>query len=153
MVDEQRGYVVYVELAPNILVPKEWPIRGIETFLLQVIEKLINHSQHASPILQVTNIPARLVKRETIKGICYIFKTVSNEQTIGAYIYEIVIPEDRSNNTVEIISGSGYHDVLELGNRGPSIQSKKVACHLRPQLLEMTLQEHKYRFCDDKPDQ
>lgn len=79
MVDEQSENVVYVELAPNILVPQEWPICRIETFLLKVIEKLINHCQHTNPILQVTNIPARLVRREAINGMCYIFKKVSNE--------------------------------------------------------------------------
>lgn len=68
----------FVQLSKRIFVPQEWPIRGIETFLIKLAKTIIDDvTSDNFIILQVHNIPTVLIRNEGNYGTRYFFKTIS----------------------------------------------------------------------------
>lgn len=61
-----------------ILVPKKWPTRA-HSLLLMLAEKIIAQFNYVSPIVQIYNVPTRLMCRVHDYGFYYIFKKVSKK--------------------------------------------------------------------------
>ncbi len=59
--DDRFESTEYVLIAPDILLPSIWSIRGKEGFVLEVLRRIIRTSQLESPIIKFHDIPARLV--------------------------------------------------------------------------------------------
>ncbi|XP_057321124.1 uncharacterized protein LOC130664940 [Microplitis mediator] len=107
--EEEFATIVYVELAPSILVPYEWPIRGLESLVLTLAEEIIAQDDSVKSILQVKNIPAKLIRHIDSSGFTYVFEKVPTEETVGCYVYDIVLPKDEDSIRVDMSGGSSSH--------------------------------------------
>ncbi len=63
--DDQFESPEYVLIAPDILVPLSWPIRGMEGFVLEILRRIIRTSQQESPIIKFNDIPVRLLRNHS----------------------------------------------------------------------------------------
>ncbi|AEE09587.1 conserved hypothetical protein [Cotesia vestalis bracovirus] len=92
------------ELATYILVPKQWPKRA-NSLILTLSEQIIAQFNQVSPIVKMCDIPTRLICRVDDSGFYYIFNKVSKEEMIGAFVYNIVVPDSNEDIEIEIFSG------------------------------------------------
>ncbi|XP_057322112.1 uncharacterized protein LOC130665659 [Microplitis mediator] len=104
--EDEYATIVYAELAPNIFVPTEWPIQGLEDLIVTLAKRIIARFNVLSPIVQVKNIPTRLIRRVYVNNSGYFFQKVSKKEMIGAYVYNIVPPKKGDEILIEINSGS-----------------------------------------------
>nr|AOH69158.1 hypothetical protein A6F54_89 [Microplitis mediator bracovirus] len=132
--EEEYATIVYVELAENIYVPYEWPIRGIENLILVLAEKIISQFGFASPVLQVKNIPTRLMRRTKTTGSIHVFEKVAKEEMVGSFVYDIVLPKEEDSIHMEMTRGSS----IKKGSWPNYVTSfcprdNKISYHLIPQ--------------------
>lgn len=66
------------ELGTYILIPKEWPKRA-NNLVLTLAEQIILHFYRVNPIVQVRDIPTRLIYRACDSGFYYVFSKVTKE--------------------------------------------------------------------------
>uniref|UniRef100_UPI00043FFDCA hypothetical protein n=1 Tax=Microplitis demolitor TaxID=69319 RepID=UPI00043FFDCA len=134
--EEEFATIVYVELAPGILVPYEWPIRGLENLVLTLAKEIIAKDDSVRFILQVKNIPAKLVRHIDRSGFTYIFEKVPAEETIDSYVYDIVLPKEEDSIQVEMFGGSSS-DKGSWPNYATSVdpRSNKTSYYLTPPQL------------------
>lgn len=71
--------VLYVKLNPDILVPIEWPLSGINSIVLKLATEIIMQNDHVDPILQVDGIPARMDRYFDEHGYYYVFHKISTK--------------------------------------------------------------------------
>lgn len=68
----------FVQLSKAIFVPNEWPIRGIEPFLIKLAKTVINNvTSDTFVVLQVHNIPTILVRDERTHETRYFFEKIT----------------------------------------------------------------------------
>ncbi len=72
-----EGFPRYVELTKDIFVPFEWPLDGIDKLVLTLAEKIIKDDNSVNSILQVKEIPAKLVTLINNNYCVYVFEQVS----------------------------------------------------------------------------
>ncbi|XP_008558595.1 uncharacterized LOC103579078 isoform X2 [Microplitis demolitor] len=108
--EDEFATVVSVEVVPNIFVPIEWPIEGLENLIVTLAKKIIARFNFLSPIVQVKNIPTRLIRRIYMNTPAYFFQKVSKKEMIGAYVYNIVLPKEGNSILIEINSGSNINN-------------------------------------------
>lgn len=77
--EDEFATVVSVEVVPNIFVPIEWPIEGLENLIVTLAKKIIARFNFLSPIVQVKNIPTRLIRRIYMNTPAYFFQKVSKK--------------------------------------------------------------------------
>lgn len=74
--DESKTFE-YVKLANNIFIPAEWPISGLDKLVLTLARKIIDQNNGISSILQLKDIPAKLVTQTVNSGLVHVFEKVS----------------------------------------------------------------------------
>ncbi|CAG18435.1 hypothetical protein CcBV_32.4 [Bracoviriform congregatae] len=77
--EEVFAKIAFVELAPNIIVPYEWPVDRIYNVVLRSAEEVIMQNTHEDLILQVDGIPARLYRNVKKHRFYHVFKKISKE--------------------------------------------------------------------------
>ena len=70
-------FATYVKLASDVLVPPDWPLDGIDKLVLTLARKIIDDCDNANPILQVRDIPTRLIVESDLSGVMHVFQKVS----------------------------------------------------------------------------
>lgn len=70
-------FATYVKLTSDILVPRDWPLDGIEKLVLALARKIIDEWDNSNPILQVRDIPTRLIVQSDLNGVMRVFQKVS----------------------------------------------------------------------------
>ncbi|CAD6243552.1 GSCOCT00013081001.2-RA-CDS [Cotesia congregata] len=98
--------ITHVELKRDILIPLEWPIRGIERTVLYIAQKMIMEPDAEKCFLEVQNIPAKLLRRPTRTGFINIFQKVSHEEIEDAFRCDVASPKDDRSVKIDIASGS-----------------------------------------------
>ncbi|CAD6243629.1 GSCOCT00014237001.2-RA-CDS [Cotesia congregata] len=112
--EEVFAKIAFVELAPNIIVPYEWPVDRIYNVVLRSAEEVIMQNTHEDLILQVDGIPARLYRNVKKHRFYHVFKKISKEDMCGCYVYDIALSEDQNTITLEESSGTNSCDDSKL---------------------------------------
>nr|AOH69101.1 hypothetical protein A6F54_26 [Microplitis mediator bracovirus] len=105
--EEHYTAILYEKLGTFVWVPNEWPAR-IEILLLALAERIIDHYNYVSPIIQINNVPTKLTRRTDTAGFYYVFEKVSHEEIFGAYIYNVEVPKNGESIKIEINSGRNF---------------------------------------------
>ncbi|KAH0547122.1 hypothetical protein KQX54_017167 [Cotesia glomerata] len=103
-----KGFPHYVLLTKDILVPSGWPLDGIDRLVLTLAEKIINENNSVNSILQVKDVPAKLVTLINNDDFVYVFEQVSITETVGSYLYEIVLPKEEASIRRRTFSGNSF---------------------------------------------
>lgn len=77
--EEVFAEIAYVELAPDIIVPYEWPVNRVHDVVLSSAKEVIAQNTCEDPILQVDGIPARLYRYVKEHRFYHVFKKISRE--------------------------------------------------------------------------
>lgn len=67
----------YVEVTKNVLVPSRWPLSNIKTLVVTLVRKIINENKNVFSILQVNDIPTKLITRKNESDYVHVFEEVS----------------------------------------------------------------------------
>ncbi|XP_057331827.1 uncharacterized protein LOC130671761 isoform X2 [Microplitis mediator] len=102
--EKQYATIFYKELGVYIVVPSEWPGRA-ENLVLTLAERIIEQFDYVSPILQINNIPTRLSRCINMLGTYYIFEEVSKNEMMGAFTFNVDVPQNGDSIKIEITSG------------------------------------------------
>ncbi|CAD6243677.1 GSCOCT00013102001.2-RA-CDS [Cotesia congregata] len=108
--------ITHVELERDIHIPLEWPIRGIESTLLSLAQKMIMESNTEKCFLEVQNIPAKLVRHPTRTGFVNIFQKVSHKEIEDAFRCDVASPKDDRSVKIDIACGSQSISKLSVAN-------------------------------------
>lgn len=71
-----EDFGTYVRLASDILVPAEWPLGGIDKLVLALARKIIDEGDDVTPILQVRDVPTKLIRQADLAGVMRVFQRV-----------------------------------------------------------------------------
>ncbi|XP_074096881.1 uncharacterized protein LOC141526045 [Cotesia typhae] len=123
----------YVEVTKNVLVPSRWPLSNIKTLVVTLVRKIINENKNVFSILQVNDIPTKLITRKNKSDYVHVFEEISGTETMDTYIYEIVLPKDEANIRRKRITGNSrsnksWPDYVV----GVSTKSNKISYYLMP---------------------
>ncbi|KAG8040271.1 hypothetical protein G9C98_000842 [Cotesia typhae] len=102
---DQYAIIMHEKLDLIYMVPNEWPART-EMLLMDLVEKIIEQFEVSSPIVRINDVSTRLIRYSSPGGVYYVFDRVAKKEIIGAYAYDIVVPEDGGAIRLEITSGS-----------------------------------------------
>ncbi|CAD6244519.1 GSCOCT00013377001.2-RA-CDS [Cotesia congregata] len=102
---DQYAIIMHERLDLIYMVLNEWPARA-EVLLMNLVEKIIEQFEFSSPIVRINDVPTRLIRYSPPGGVYYVFERVAKKEIIGAYAYDIVVPEDGGAIRLEITSGS-----------------------------------------------
>ncbi|KAG8039937.1 hypothetical protein G9C98_004546 [Cotesia typhae] len=67
----------YVEVTKNVLVPSRWPLSNIKTLVVTLVRKIINENKNVFSILQVNDIPTKLITRKNKSDYVHVFEEIS----------------------------------------------------------------------------
>nr|CCQ19233.1 conserved hypothetical protein BV8 [Cotesia sesamiae Kitale bracovirus] len=127
----------YVEVTKNVLVSSRWPLSNIKTLVVTLVRKIINENKNVFSILQVNDIPTKLITRKNESDYVHVFEEISGTETMDAYIYEIVLPKDEANIRRKRISGNSRSNeswpdyVVSVSTKG-----NKISYYLMPSHVE-----------------
>ncbi|CAD6243648.1 GSCOCT00014240001.2-RA-CDS [Cotesia congregata] len=136
-----EGFLYYVKLTKDIFVPSGCPLDCIDRLVLTLAEKIINENNRVNSILQVKDIPAKLVTLKNNDDFVFVFEQVSITETVGSYLYEIVIPKEEASIRRRTFSGNSF-----INESWPDYaisvftKAKRISYYLMPlRLKEVTL--------------
>lgn len=67
----------YVEVTKSVFVPSRWPMSNIKTLVVTLVRKIINEKKNVFSILQINDIPAKLITRKNKSDCVHVFEEVS----------------------------------------------------------------------------
>lgn len=77
--EEVYAKISSVELAPDILVPYEWPVGRVYNVVLSSAKEIIMQNSQEDPVLQVDGIPAKLFRSVNKHRFYHVFKKIPRE--------------------------------------------------------------------------
>ncbi|KAH0547126.1 hypothetical protein KQX54_017177 [Cotesia glomerata] len=112
--EEVFAKIAFVELAPDIIVPYEWPVGRIHGVVLKSAKEVIMQNTHEDLILQVDDIPAKLCRYVRKHRFYHVFKKISREDMCGCYVYDVTLSEDQNKRKMEESNGTNSCDDSKL---------------------------------------
>ncbi|CAD6243566.1 GSCOCT00014265001.2-RA-CDS [Cotesia congregata] len=108
--EEVYAKIAFVELAPDILVPYEWPVSRVYDVVLSTAKEVIMQNTQEDPVLQVDGIPARLYRYVRKHRFYHVFKKIPRENVYGCYVYDIALSEYQNKDYMKYSSGTNSCD-------------------------------------------
>ncbi|KAG8039935.1 hypothetical protein G9C98_004544, partial [Cotesia typhae] len=111
--EEVYAKISFVELAPDILVPYEWPVGRVYNVVLSSAKEVIMQNNQEDQVLQVDGIPAKLFRSVNKYRFYHVFKKIPKEDVCGCYVYDIALSENQNKNSMKDSSGTDSCDDLK----------------------------------------
>nr|ACE75401.1 conserved hypothetical protein [Glyptapanteles indiensis] len=130
--EEVYANISFIELAPDILVPYEWPVSRVRDVVLSSAKEIIMQNNHEDPVLQVNGIPARLYRYSVEHRFYHVFKKISKEDMCGYHVYDITLFDDQNKSRMQDSSGTNSCDDDKLRHKYSRPRDYTISYHYIP---------------------